>query len=92
MMVDFHKCVEELDKYKDIKVVVLSAVGEHFCSGGDLDFAKQNDNPEAGFYMSWWMQDVLIRYRKLPLVCSILTFINQLPQQQIFDRHLFRYP
>ncbi|KAJ8957295.1 hypothetical protein NQ317_002342 [Molorchus minor] len=68
MIVDFHKCVSELEHWKGGKAVLLCGLGNNFCSGGDLDFARSTGTPKEGFYVSYLMQDVLRIFRKLPFV------------------------
>ncbi|CAG9813983.1 unnamed protein product [Phaedon cochleariae] len=68
MMVDLGKCVSKLEKWETGKAVIILGAGENFCSGGDLDFAKATGTAKEGFYMSYYMQDTLKRFRKLPMV------------------------
>lgn len=76
MMVDFRKCVIELEHWKEGKAVILCGNDGFFCSGGDLDFARATGTPKEGFDMSCWMQDILKRFRRLPLVSSFVRFIK----------------
>lgn len=78
MMVDFRKCVTELEQWKEGKALILCGNDGFFCSGGDLDFARATGSPKEGHDMSYWMQDILRRFRRLPLVSCIpppLTFL-----------------
>lgn len=68
MMVDFRSCVDELEKWKEGKCILLCGLGQNFCSGGDLDFARSAGTPKEGYYMSCIMQDILKRFRRLPLI------------------------
>ncbi|XP_056635009.1 ethylmalonyl-CoA decarboxylase-like [Diorhabda sublineata] len=72
MLTDLNKCVRELESWVDGKAVLIFSKGVNFCSGGDLDFARKENNPTAGFYMSYYMHDILKRFRKLPLVSVTL--------------------
>lgn len=72
MLTDLNKCVQELENWVDGKAVLIFSKGVNFCSGGDLDFARKENNPTAGFYMSYYMHDILKRFRKLPLVSVTL--------------------
>lgn len=87
-MVDFGNCVIELENWKEGKAVILCADGENFCSGGDLDFATAIGTPENGFKMSYFMQDVLKRYRNLKLVFIIFSH-KYILLIQILNIHLF---
>ncbi|RZC37384.1 ECH domain containing protein [Asbolus verrucosus] len=73
MMVQFRKCVEQLEQWKEGKAVLLCGLGGNFCSGGDLDFARASGTQKSALNMSNWMQDTLRRLQKLPLfsVCLI---------------------
>ncbi|XP_050510885.1 ethylmalonyl-CoA decarboxylase-like [Diabrotica virgifera virgifera] len=68
MYVDFMKCVQELENWKNGKAFILYGEGTNFCAGGDLDFAKKESNSTAGYYMSYYMHHVLKKIRKLPLI------------------------
>ncbi|XP_018576150.1 ethylmalonyl-CoA decarboxylase-like isoform X2 [Anoplophora glabripennis] len=68
MMVDFRRCLNELEEWKEGKSVLLCGLGSNFCSGGDLDFARSAGTPKEGYYMSCIMQDILKRFRGLPLI------------------------
>lgn len=68
MMVDFRKCLDELEEWKEGKAVLLCGLGQNFCSGGDLNFARSAGTPKEGYYMSCIMQDILKRFRRLSLI------------------------
>ncbi|CAH0561813.1 unnamed protein product [Brassicogethes aeneus] len=68
MMVDFRKAIKELENWPDGKAVILTGLNENFCSGGDLAYTRKCSSKKDGFYLSSIMQDVLKRYRKLPMV------------------------
>ncbi|XP_074032773.1 ethylmalonyl-CoA decarboxylase isoform X2 [Leptinotarsa decemlineata] len=72
MMLDLRTCLSELENWKEGKAVILCGEGSNFCSGGDLEFAKASGTPEEGAYMCFFMQDILKRFRKLPLVTVTL--------------------
>ncbi|KAK4878114.1 hypothetical protein RN001_010620 [Aquatica leii] len=71
MMVELRDCVEDLETWVTGKGVILTGWGTNFCSGADLNFARAS-SPQDGFDMSVWMQDVLVRLQKLPLVSCCL--------------------
>ncbi|CAH1113821.1 unnamed protein product [Psylliodes chrysocephalus] len=68
MLVDLRNCVLELEKWENGKAVILYGEGIAFSSGGDLNFARTENNPTSGFYMSYYAHDTLKRFRKLPFV------------------------
>ncbi|KAL0269658.1 UNVERIFIED_CONTAM: hypothetical protein PYX00_007312 [Menopon gallinae] len=68
MMVDLYDVVEELEKWKEGKGLILKGADGNFCSGGDLNFARATGTAEEGFMMSTLMQDALNRFQRLPLI------------------------
>lgn len=68
MMVDLHDVVEELEKWETGKGVILKGSSGNFCSGGDLDFARQTGTAEEGYMMSSFMHHVLNKFQRLPLI------------------------
>lgn len=67
-MVQLRECVLSLETWKEGKAVILCGKGTNFCSGGDLNFVRATNTPQHGLDMSVWMQDVLKRLKKLPLI------------------------
>ncbi|XP_057661683.1 ethylmalonyl-CoA decarboxylase-like [Diorhabda carinulata] len=72
MCTELRKCIEELENWKTGKAVIMMGEGINFCSGADLDFVRKECNPTAGYYLSSYMHDILIRFRKLPLITVTL--------------------
>eukprot|EP00794_Sanderia_malayensis_P015918 gene15918-17519_t len=69
MMVRMKDIVEELERWKMGKAVVLRGHGDTFCSGGDLTAVmKEIGTPEEGRMMCEYMQEMLTRFMELPLV------------------------
>lgn len=71
-MVDLRNCIEELERWQEGKGVIIYGAGKNFCSGGDLDFAKQISGEVAANTMSTWMAETLHSIQKLPLVTLCL--------------------
>lgn len=71
-MVDLRDCIEELERWQEGKGVIIYGAGQNFCSGGDLDFARQIPGEVAGGAMSTWMTETLHSIQKLPLVTLCL--------------------
>ena len=67
-MVDLHDIVENLENWKTGKGIILKGSQGNFCSGGDLDFAKQTANAEDGYMMATFMHHVLNKFQRLPLI------------------------
>ncbi len=74
MMVDLEAIVEDLEKWSDGKGAILYGAGDIFCSGGDLNFARSENNPQSGYEMSIFMGGMLRRFSSLPLVS--VAFVN----------------
>lgn len=68
MMVELHNAVAEIEKWKAGKGLILYGADGHFCSGGDLSFARKNCNPRAGFQMATIMSNTLHRLHNLPIM------------------------
>lgn len=73
MMVELRRCVLELEQWQEGKAVLLCGQKDNFCSGADLDIARQTGTPKEAFQLSTWMLDTLERLKKLPLfsICLI---------------------
>lgn len=67
-MVDLDEIVDKLERWTEGKGVILYGAAENFCSGGDLNFANQINNPELGYAMSTYMNHVLEKFKKLPMI------------------------
>ncbi|XP_045472109.1 ethylmalonyl-CoA decarboxylase-like [Harmonia axyridis] len=68
MMVDLSNCIDKLETWTEGKAVIICGKGVNFCSGGDLDFVKENANPTKAFNMSSWMISTLSRLGDLEMV------------------------
>lgn len=71
-MVDLRDCIDELKLWQEGKGMILYGAGKNFCSGGDLDFAKQLPGEIAGPTMGKWMSETLYSLQKLPLITMCL--------------------
>nr|CAD7460084.1 unnamed protein product [Timema tahoe] len=54
------------------KGVLLYGSNGMFCSGGDLDMVRQISNPDDGYRMASFMQHLLDRLQKLPIISLAL--------------------
>ncbi|XP_054259086.1 ethylmalonyl-CoA decarboxylase-like [Macrosteles quadrilineatus] len=68
MMVQFEEVVCTLEKWINGKGLLLYGAEGNFCSGGDLNFAQKTSSPEGGYKMATFMQNVLSRLQKIPLI------------------------
>ena len=48
MIVDFVNVLDNVDKYKEVRVLVISGAGRHFCAGGDLKAMRDKTGMFAG--------------------------------------------
>ena len=73
-MIDLANIVQELERWKEGKGVILHGNEDAFCSGGDLQFTWCIINRDGGSYCSicTFMQDTLSRLYTLPLVSVAL--------------------
>lgn len=44
---DFYHCFNELNKNREVRVIVLSGAGRAFCAGGDVSFLKNYKWPNT---------------------------------------------
>lgn len=68
MMIELDEIVNKLDQWIDCKGVILHGADGNFCSGGDLNLAKRLNNPERAYAMATFMNNVLEKLRKLPMI------------------------
>ncbi|XP_075232917.1 ethylmalonyl-CoA decarboxylase-like [Lycorma delicatula] len=68
MMVELEEAVDELQKWKYGKGIIVYGAEGNFCSGGDLKFVKKICNPDDGFKMATFMQGVLNKLQGLPMI------------------------
>ncbi|XP_025408031.1 ethylmalonyl-CoA decarboxylase-like isoform X2 [Sipha flava] len=68
MMLDLEKIVNKLDQQIECKGVILYGADGNFCSGGDLNMMKQMNNPEMGYAMATYMNNILDKFKKLPMI------------------------
>ena len=67
-MVQLSDVVDELERWKTGRGVVLRGAADMFCSGGDLTLMKSLLASARGTDMCHFMQDVLTRFYQLPLL------------------------
>ncbi|NXU84571.1 ECHD1 decarboxylase, partial [Xiphorhynchus elegans] len=72
MMIELQERVTELENWKDGKGLIVYGAGNTFCSGSDLNTAKEIANAEDGMNMCMFMQDTLTRLTRLPLISVAL--------------------
>ena len=70
MMVQLRDAVNKLEEWKEGKGVILIGAGGNFCSGADLNIAKQFNSPEHGEAMCKLMQNTLTKFKRLPLIST----------------------
>jgi len=68
MMMDLEKVVDKLDQWTEGKGVILHGSDGNFCSGGDLNITKHIGTPEIGYAVSTYMNHILEKFRKLPMI------------------------
>lgn len=69
MMFELEEIVNKLEDLKtECKGVIIYGANENFCSGGDLNMVKKMNKPEMGFAMATYMNHILEKFKKLPLI------------------------
>lgn len=68
MMVKLAELVDELEQWRNGKVLVLHGIDGYFCSGADLSIIKAINTPQEGNLMCAFMQRTLTRLGRLPLL------------------------
>ncbi|XP_061185548.1 ethylmalonyl-CoA decarboxylase-like [Saccostrea echinata] len=72
MMVQLEEIVKRLEKWDTGKAVIVTGKGHDFCTGGDLEFVRNNLNRESGHTMCTHMQGTLTKLKNLPLISVAL--------------------
>jgi len=67
-MVDFEKIISDLRMWNSGKAVLIHSTGDMFCSGSDLNYLRNESNPEAGYQMAVFMKHLLYEFSSLPLI------------------------
>lgn len=68
-MFELEEIINKLDELEtEYKGVIIYGANGTFCSGSDLNIAKKISNPEMGFAMTIYMNNILEKLRKLPLI------------------------
>lgn len=68
MMIDLDEVVDKLEQYTECKGAILYGANGSFCSGGDLNVAKQMSDQKVGFAMATHMNHVLEKLKNLPII------------------------
>lgn len=76
MMMDLGDVTSELASWKSGVGVIVRGAGDHFCSGGDLEFVHGMMGSENGVIMASYMHAVLTQFYRLPLVSLALVCGN----------------
>ena len=71
-MVELADAFDILGSWSTGKGLIIYGHEHHFCSGGDLNFARMISNPDDGFRMAVFMQKVLNQLEILPLISVAL--------------------
>ncbi|XP_038615437.1 ethylmalonyl-CoA decarboxylase [Tachyglossus aculeatus] len=72
MMVQLLEKVIELENWTDGKGVIIHGAKNTFCSGSDLNAVKALGTPEDGVETCMFMQNILTRFMRLPLISVAL--------------------
>ncbi|KAM9806188.1 ethylmalonyl-CoA decarboxylase isoform X2 [Syngnathus typhle] len=72
MMVQLEEKVSQLEQWADGKGLILQGAAGTFCSGSDLNAVKAFSKRQDGMEMCMFMQNVLTRLLRLPLISLAL--------------------
>lgn len=67
-MVDLRECIMKLEQWKEGKAVIIYGIGNNFCSGGDLNFARKTGGPVGANRICTWMYNTMKRLQSLNMV------------------------
>lgn len=87
MMVQLEEAVSKLETWTKGKGLLVYGAEDNFCSGGDLNFAQETGTPEGGYKMATFMQNVLTRLQRLPMISA--AFIDGFGKTKIHVIHVF---
>ncbi|XP_056142779.1 ethylmalonyl-CoA decarboxylase [Lampris incognitus] len=68
MMVELEEQVSQLEMWKEGKGLIIQGAAGTFCSGSDLNAVRALSNSQDGMKMCMFMQNVLTRLLRLPLI------------------------
>ncbi|KAJ8411475.1 hypothetical protein AAFF_G00162830 [Aldrovandia affinis] len=72
MMLELQDRVSELEQWADGKGLIVHGDAGTFCSGSDLNAVRAISDPQDGMKMCMFMQNVLTRLLRLPLISVAL--------------------
>ncbi|XP_036395580.1 ethylmalonyl-CoA decarboxylase [Megalops cyprinoides] len=72
MMLELQDRVTQLEEWTEGKGLILHGAAGTFCSGSDLNAVRAISNPQDGMKMCMFMQNVLTRLLRLPLISVAL--------------------
>lgn len=68
-MFELEEIINKLEDFQiECKGVILYGADGNFCSGGDLNMARKMNNAEMGFAMATYMNHILEKFKRLPLI------------------------
>ncbi|XP_066470447.1 ethylmalonyl-CoA decarboxylase [Tiliqua scincoides] len=72
MMIELQERVAELENWRDGKGLIVHGAENTFCSGSDLNAVRMLSSPQDGMNMCMFMQNILTRLMRLPLITIAL--------------------
>ncbi|KAM3856920.1 ethylmalonyl-CoA decarboxylase isoform 1-T2 [Vipera latastei] len=72
MMIELQERITELEDWKDGKGLIIRGAGNTFCSGSDLNAVRALSSSQDGMNMCMFMQNILTRLMRLPLITAAL--------------------
>ncbi|XP_042309118.1 ethylmalonyl-CoA decarboxylase isoform X2 [Sceloporus undulatus] len=72
MMIELQQQIAELENWKDGKGLIVHGTENTFCSGSDLNAVRALSSPQDGMNMCMFMQNILTRLMRLPLITVAL--------------------
>ncbi|XP_025024678.1 ethylmalonyl-CoA decarboxylase isoform X1 [Python bivittatus] len=72
MMIELQERIIELENWKDGKGLIIHGAGNTFCSGSDLNAVRALSSSQDGMNMCMFMQNILTRLMRLPLITAAL--------------------
>ncbi|XP_067322922.1 ethylmalonyl-CoA decarboxylase isoform X2 [Anolis sagrei] len=72
MMIELQERVAELENWKNGKGLIVHGAENTFCSGSDLNAVRTLSRPQDGMNMCMFMQNILTRLMRLPLITVAL--------------------
>lgn len=76
-MVELADVVTELEAWDNGKGMIFHGIGNQFCSGADLNTVKHIADPVNANRLCIWMQTLLTRMRRLPIISVALLQVKK---------------